>query len=114
MGLKIIKPLFSLDAQELTEINYLDRAPPPSDSAVLFAEGLVSKKGRWDEKVTFSADGKEVFWGIHPHQKDYFRPYVMHARFVDGTWSEPDTFVYAKIPPVNSTLAGALPCCWLR
>ena len=50
----------SIDAQQINEINYFNLPPPPSDSAVLFAKGLVSKKGRWDEKITFSPNGTEV------------------------------------------------------
>lgn len=88
--------MLSVNAQQINEINYLDMAPPPADSAVLFAKGLVSQKDRWDEKITFSPDGKEVFWGIHPDKNDYFRPYIMQARFINGKWSEPDTFVYSK------------------
>ena len=88
--------VFSIDAQQINEINYLNMVPPPSDSAVIFAKGLVSQKGRWDEKITFSSDGKEVFWGIHPDNNDYFRPYIMHAKIINGKWSEPDTLVYSK------------------
>lgn len=86
----------SIDAQQINEINYFNLPPPPSDSAVLFAKGLVSKKGRWDEKITFSPNGTEVFWGIHPDMNDYFRPYILQAKYMNGTWSEPDTFVYSK------------------
>lgn len=86
----------SANAQNINEIDYLDMVPPPSDSAVLFAKDLVSQKDRWDEKITFSADGKEVFWGIHPDNNDYFRPYIMQAKFIDGSWTEPDTFIYSK------------------
>lgn len=84
------------NAQQISEINYLNMTPPPSDSAVVFAKGLVSKKGRWDEKITFSPDGKEVFWGIHPDNKNYFRPYIMHSRLINKKWSEPDTLAYSK------------------
>lgn len=101
----MIKTLFSIvlsfialsvNAQNINEIDYLNMIPPPSDSAVIFAKGLVSQKDRWDEKITFSADGKEAFWGIHPDKEDYFRPYIMQAKFINGKWAEPDTFVYSK------------------
>lgn len=87
---------FSTNAQNNNQIDYLNMPPPPSDSAVLFAPGLVSQKDRWDEKITFSTDGSEVFWGIHPDNNDYFRPYIMHAKFINGSWSEPDTFIHSK------------------
>ena len=56
---------------EPSAINYFD-SPPPSDRPVVFAKGVVSIENRWEEKICFTADGKEAFFGIHPDPNNYF------------------------------------------
>ncbi|TSE06740.1 hypothetical protein FOF46_18160 [Aquimarina algiphila] len=81
---------YNICAQQQPQINYFDSEPPPADAAVLFAEGIISLKNRWEEKITFSPDGKECFFGRHPDGgNNYFKPKLMHSIFENGKWSTP-------------------------
>ena len=84
-----------LNRQETKPGNYLDQVPPPSDRPVIFAEGIVSVKGRWEEKISFTVDGKEMFFGVHPDD-DYFRPSLMYAKHDGAKWSAPTEAAFTK------------------
>lgn len=82
----------SLKAQS-SPINYMNFEPPPVDSLVIFSPGVVSKAGAWEEKICFTADGKELFFSDHGDaNKQYFTPKLMHAVFENGKWSEPKPY----------------------
>ncbi len=86
----------ALSAQEHS-INYLNCPPPPADSLVVFAKGIVSLDHRWEEKICFTRDGKEVFFGINDDGGvNYFKPRLMHATYRNNKWSTPDTAAFPK------------------
>lgn len=88
-----------LNAQQSNEINYFNSPPPPADSVVVFARDIVSLKDRWEEKICFTSDGKEAFFGRHHDadpNKNYFRPRVMHSTYLNNKWSVPDTASFSR------------------
>ena len=87
--------LFQSAVNVPAEINYLDCPSPPDDKAVLFAPDLVSLKDRWEEKICFTADGAQVFYGVHPDPNDYFKPQILTQSFADGAWSPPQPIAFA-------------------
>ncbi|KZS42366.1 hypothetical protein AWE51_02695 [Aquimarina aggregata] len=83
--------------QDHNTINYFNAVPPPNDSIVIFAKGIVSLDDRWEEKICFSPDGKEVFFGRHPDgNNNYFKPRTMYSKFENSKWSTPDTAVFSR------------------
>ncbi len=67
--------------------------PPPGDSAVVFARGLVS--GGLDERdVVVSATGDEIYFGVMAGRSAT----VMVTRLVDGHWTEPEVAGFAADP----------------
>ncbi len=86
-----------LNAQEKYTINYFESVSPPSDSAVVFAKGMISTKDHREEKISFTSDGKECFFGRHHDAGDnYFKPRVRHSKYQNKRWSEPDTAIFSK------------------
>lgn len=69
--------------------------PPPGDSAIVFAPGLISLPNRWEPCITFSPDGKSAFFYIEfwPSPKE---PFVMFTEYKNGKWTTPDTASFAK------------------
>lgn len=62
--------------------------PRPGDSALVFAPGIVSKPGRKETCITFSPDGKSVFFSIE------FWPnpgiaYTMFSEYKNNKWTTP-------------------------
>ena len=46
-------------------------------------------KHSWEEKITFSPDGKAVFFGRHPDgDGGYDKPQILTRRYENGRWSE--------------------------
>lgn len=81
---------------DFDQINYLNQIPP-GDSAVLFAPEVVSTKKHWEEKISFSPDGKEMFFGRHHDARSfYFKPRIFYSEQMDGKWSVPDTASFTK------------------
>jgi len=77
-------------------INYFNSPPPPADSAVIFAPNVISSKGQWEEKICFSPDGIEMFFGRHPDAgANYFKPNLFTSKYKTGVWTRPDTAVFA-------------------
>ncbi len=69
--------------------------PRPGDSAVVFAPGLISLPGRNEVCITFSPDGKTVFYSI-----EFFPspgvPFIMHSEYKNNKWSKLDTASFSK------------------
>jgi len=69
--------------------------PRPGDSAVVFAQGLISLPGRNEVCITFSPDGKTIFYSI-----EFFPspgvPFIMRTEYKNNKWSKPDTASFSK------------------
>lgn len=61
---------------------------PPGDSAITFAPGIVSIPNRDVPNITFSPDGKTVFFyvGFYPNPGT---PYIMISEYKDNHWNAP-------------------------
>lgn len=78
----------SVQAQQHSDINYLNLNPPPVDSVVVFARGIVSINGRWEEKTCFTPDGRDMFFGVNGDGgNSYFQPLVMKSVYDNKSWS---------------------------
>ncbi|MEM8547245.1 MAG: polysaccharide deacetylase family protein [Pseudomonadota bacterium] len=67
----------------LAEGAYL-REPPPGLTPRKFAPGVISLPDRFEYATSFSADGRELFFGV---AEENHRGEIHSARFVEGTWS---------------------------
>lgn len=70
------------------DINYLDSHPPSAKKPVKFSKLELPDSKIWHEKIAFSPDGTELFYGQHPSGgDDYVEPTILTRTYVDGTWS---------------------------
>ena len=65
---------------------YYFNQPPPGDSAVIFAPGIVSVNGRYEYGVSFSPDLKEIYFTAH--RKDEGSS-VYFSKLIDKKWTTP-------------------------
>lgn len=86
----LIISLYSLKlySQTIPDGPYLGQTLPNS-TAERFAYEIISKDGRGEERITFSPDGTEIFFGIHSMDYQNFR--IMRMVNNNNKWSEPDT-----------------------
>lgn len=69
--------------------------PPPGDTAVLFAPGIVSD-GRLHGRLAISPDGRDIFWAIFSSVEDsqgvsrLVDVRIMHAMRWGGAWTAPE------------------------
>ncbi|MCX6137823.1 MAG: hypothetical protein NTV54_10050 [Ignavibacteriales bacterium] len=69
--------------------------PPPGDSAVIFAPGIVST-GLFTRDIAITPDGKEIYFGAVVGQ--YIYSTIMVTKLVNGRWTEPEVASFAAIP----------------
>jgi WD40 repeat protein len=69
-----------------TDSLYLGQTPP-GDTAVMFAEGIVSKSNSHGTLV-ISPDGKEIFWNVVNFTT--YETKIYCSAFRDGKWSAPE------------------------
>ena len=74
-------------------INYFDQFPP-HDVPVVFAKNQVCLNNRGEERITFSPEGDELFFGIHT--MDYKSHKILHAVYSNGEWTNPDTAFFCE------------------
>ena len=67
------------------QINYLGQIPP-SDSAVLFAPGIISTDNYEHSSPAFSPDGSVVLWTVLDRN---YRASMMEMVYENGQWSKP-------------------------
>ena len=68
-------------------IDYLGQTPP-GDSAVIFAPGIISQTGRKERTLTFTPDGKEIYFTVINGNNDYTIKQIIKK---DGEWQEEET-----------------------
>ncbi len=69
--------------------------PPPGNSPVIFAPGLVSLPNRKEEVITFSPDGQAAFYSIeyYPNPGTSF---TLYAECRNGKWTRPDSAAFTR------------------
>lgn len=60
---------------------------PPGDTPVVFAPGIVSLEGRFEQFLLYAPDGSEVLYSVTDATWSAFTLEVM--RYEDGAWTEP-------------------------
>jgi hypothetical protein len=66
---------------------------PPGNTPVVFAPGIVSLPNRNEAVITFSPDGKTIFFYIEKYPQPG-TPYTMFMTYTDNHWTSPDTIPY--------------------
>jgi hypothetical protein len=72
---------------------YLGQTPPGS-IPVVFAPGIVSLPNRNEAVITFSPDGKSIFFYIEKYPQPG-TPYTLFMTYTDNHWTSPDTIQYS-------------------
>lgn len=65
----------------------------PSDSAVLFAPGIVST-GLHNRDVTISPDGTEIYFGTSNSNFQYYA--ILYSKQIDGIWTKPEVASFSR------------------
>ena len=73
---------------------------PPGDSAIIFAPGTISLPGRNEPCITFSPDGKSIFFSIQFYPYAGI-PFIMFTEYKNNRWSSPDTALFSKNRKTN-------------
>jgi Tol biopolymer transport system component len=102
-GLSIIILLLIINSsfgQQFTDLydDYLGQ-PPPDDTPVVFARGIVSTEDQNHGIPTFSPDGNEVFWQTNSldNEKKWLH-YVMTMQRIGNRWTVPEVSSYDRNP----------------
>ncbi len=66
---------------------------PPGSTPVIFAPGIVSLPDRNEAVITFSPDGKSIFFYIEKWPMPG-NPYTLYATYTDNHWTSPDTIPF--------------------
>lgn len=64
---------------------------PPGMTPEIFAPGIVSSKDQEHSSLSFSPDGKELWWSLWrlPHDLDKYPQIIKYIKFEDGEWNRP-------------------------
>ena len=96
---------FFLQAQSITEFPVLIGAylgqPPPGDTPVVFAPGIVSDSLQQHGAPSFSPDGSVVFWQSNRELKNDKGEWLsnsMTMRRIGETWTKPEVSPYSSMP----------------
>lgn len=68
---------------------------PPKDIPQVFAPDFISLDGRNEEVITFSPDGKEIYYSIEFYP-DPTPSFTLFTVYENGQWTIPDTVSYSK------------------
>jgi hypothetical protein len=101
--------LLSLALIVLMQISYCQTIPvdslylgqtPPGDTPKVFAPGIISISGRSDKVITFSHDGKCLFYsvGVFPNCKTLFMEYK------NNRWTNPEVASFSKTRSVDEPI----------
>jgi hypothetical protein len=86
-----------------TSVLYFNQTAP-ADTPVVFAPGVVSMEGRYEQFLLFAPNGRELTFGVT--NSDWSQFFLYHMTMADGRWSEP-----APAPFLGSDPSG-LTACW--
>lgn len=82
-----------------TDSLYLGQVPP-GDSAIVFAPGRISLPNRNEPCITFSPDGKSMYYSIEFYPQP-LAPFIMFVEYKNNKWSDPDTASFSKTRMTN-------------
>ena len=84
------------DAREFTDLkgDYMGQNTP-GDIPVVFAPGIVSTGKGWEAAVTFSPDGKELFFTRRPTIQGVENR-ILYMTIKDGKWTAPEPAPFAR------------------
>jgi glyoxylase-like metal-dependent hydrolase (beta-lactamase superfamily II) len=90
--------LFEAGAQSGLQEPYLGQKPPGIKPEI-FAPGIVSLGGNWEFSITFSPDGKEIYFTRR--KEDGGRNTIMVSRLEKEGWTAPEEAAFAEGYPSN-------------
>ncbi|MCG8697948.1 MAG: hypothetical protein MI922_07835 [Bacteroidales bacterium] len=64
--------------------------PEPESTPVLFAEGIISVKGRLEHGITFTPSARELAFGVL--NKESFKGEIHYSKKTNGKWTSPGIF----------------------
>lgn len=67
---------------------YYFNQPPPGDSAVIFAPGIISLPNRLESNIAFTPDGKECYLGLLEVRDRKVFNKINQSKYVNNKWTE--------------------------
>ncbi|MCJ7716986.1 MAG: hypothetical protein MUO54_10775 [Anaerolineales bacterium] len=61
---------------------------PPGDSAVIFAPGIFSLPDRLESRITFSQDGKEIYFEVIEIENNKVSNKIYYTQYLNNSWTE--------------------------
>ena len=78
----------------------------PNDIPVIFAPDLISKMGVFEYPCSFSADMKEMYFGVNMFNEKKKEKYILQVkRQNDGTWSNPQKLSFTDFSEMEPILS---------
>ncbi|MFA5403644.1 MAG: putative Ig domain-containing protein [Ignavibacteria bacterium] len=77
--------------------------PHPGDSSIVFASGKISLPGRNESCITFSPDGKTIFYSIQ-FWPSSGNPFILCYEYKNNKWNGPDTATFSKNRMTNEPI----------
>jgi len=75
------------DGEILTLGEYYFNQPPPGDSAVIFAPGIISLPNRLESNIAFTPDGKECYNGVLEIKDRKVSNKINQSKYVNNKWT---------------------------
>ena len=96
LGINSTNIFSQLEPHDLTNFEdpYLGQKPPGKIPKV-FAPGIISTDKAWEAAISFSPDGKEIFF-TRREDIQGTENRIMHMELVDGKWTNPKPAPFAK------------------
>jgi len=82
----------SLYSQAIPDDSLYLGQPPPGSIPKVFAPGIVSLPNREEKVISFSRDGKEIFFVINP----YPNCRIVHMEFKNNKWTNPEIVSFSN------------------
>ena len=75
-----------------TLVKKWDWLPESISDTMLFAPGIISDTGRYEQSVSFSPDGSVAYFSVHAGRKAGRNFWIiMQSKYINGQWQLPDT-----------------------
>jgi len=81
--------ILSACKNQTIEVDYFGQ-PEPSTTPLLFAEGIISNKNRFEHGISFSPDNQELAFGILDANSS--KGTIYHSEKSNGSWAKPENF----------------------
>lgn len=86
-GVMLLSPLVAGCRPAPEAANLYFGQDPPGDTPVVFAPGIISKAGRFEQFLLYAPDGRELLFGVT--NADWSAFTILSMTLQRGTWSEP-------------------------